>query len=126
MRAREAGRAADAPEPEEREPLQVAPQIEAVGQPGIDRRDRQTARRHEREHVEIARGESGAIEGLADRRLRQVGRVLDEEVVGSGERARNRVVVDGERQVPLLDSHRPVEALDRVDASATLVPQRRE
>src|SRR5262249_6161905 len=124
--AREAGRAADAPEPEEGEPLQVAPQVEAVGEPGIDRRDRQTARRHERQHVEIARGESGAVEGVADGRLRQVGRMPDEEVVGGGERARNDVVVDGERQVPLLDSHRPVEPLDRVDARATLAPQRRE
>ena len=85
MKASHPGRAGNASQPHERNPLHIRTEAETGGDAGIERRDGDAGHCRRHDHVDIADIEPGVAEGAGNRIGTELDGHVDERVVGSGE-----------------------------------------
>ena len=119
VQARDAGRARDAAEAEERDPLDVLAQPDDRGDAGVERRDGEPRHRRRDDEVDVRGGETGGLEGVLERRRPEGHRVLEEEVVGLVEPGEGLVLVQRQGEVALGDTGVAVDRAQQALAHGT-------
>ena len=107
------GRAGDAAQPEDGQPLDVGPQPEPGNEPGVERRHGHAGHRRNDQQVQIAAGQPGRLQGSAKRLLPEVGRLLDIAIVGQPDPARAAVLRQRQDDMAVIDAGVTVQPLEQ-------------
>ncbi len=100
VQAGDAGGAGQAAQPEQRHPLDVGPQPDAGGDPGVDRRHRHAGHGREHDQVDVLRRQTGLVQSAQQRLAAEFDGDRDERVVGGGEAVEAGIAIERQRQVP--------------------------
>lgn len=102
--ARKRRSAGDAAQSEQRHALDVGPETQAIAQPRVDRRRRETGDGREHDGVDVARREAGAFERGAHGALPELEGVLDPQIVELPEGFGALVLLERQHEVTRLDA----------------------
>ena len=103
-------RAGDAAEPHQRDPLDVRPEAEQGGDPGVEGRHREAGHGGRDDQVHVGRGQVGRLERRGQGLRAEPDGLLDEQVVGGAEVVQGGVPVQWQHQVAGPDAGVRVEA----------------
>ena len=127
--ARNAGRAGDASQSEDRHALDVHRQVHAIHQPRIDGRAGDAGDRNEEQRAQILGRKSGSRQRAAERLLAEVLRDLDPMIVGRAPAREPVIFFDGQRQMPRFHAHARLQTLQEhriIHLRSPMLLQRRQ